>query len=82
VDMLTDDELLGKSQCVTLLLEWCRVVCALYNLKVLIMELSPMSSLLLVVYCQKTPDWVMTVSVECKYVCPCNTCMQMYTGVW
>jgi len=46
VMLIAEDGLTSKSRCVSLLLEWCRVVCALYYLKVWISD----SSLVLLLY--------------------------------
>jgi len=78
VDMFAaDDDLSGRSRCVSLLLEWCKVVCALYNLKVPVMQSLLVSLSLLVVYCSK----MSTMRLSFKHTRNCLTALfQDYPG--
>jgi len=78
VDMfVADDDLSGRSRCVSLLLEWCKVVCALYNLKVPVMQSLLVSLSLLVVYCSK----MSTMRLSFKHTHNCLTALfQDYPG--
>jgi len=50
VVLIAENGLSSRSRCVSLLFEWCRVVCALYHVKVLISHFSLYFTVTIIVY--------------------------------